>query len=1209
MTFGRLLLRNLLFHWRGNLAVLLGVAVGTAVLTGALLVSDSLRGSLRDRALDQLGWVEHALVGGRFFREELAASPGQLGVTRACPVLLLQGSASAAGSKTVDRVPRVTILGVPDGFWPDGQAPEGAEFWQSEQDGVVLNAALARDLGVAKGDSVVLHLQKTSLVPRESLLGRRTVGDVLDDWQVTVRGVLGDTGMSRFTLTPTPAAPRNAFVPLHALQAKVDQKGRANGLLAAGAEARMAQEQGHPVTEAEIEAGKVEDWLQQHLHAHLTLDDWGLVLHDPESRTRDLFARLDHNHDGRLTKNEYQRRAAGYFVQEADQNHDGILTRDEVLAFYRTHRGYLSLESRQMLLEPAVGDAARQAAGDMRLLAAPTLVYLANSISAGKESIPYSVVAALDPNLPPPLGPFLPPSVPSLKDNEIVLAGWDQSALHAKPGDAIALTYFEPEEGDQPREKTATFTLAGSVPMQGAADPDLSPEFPGITDKLDIRDWDPPFPYHNERITPRDERYWDEYRTTPKAYVTLAAGQKLWGSRFGNLTSVRVAPPAGPRFRGTDDMTPAAEAFRTRLLGHLEPEKGGFVFDPVRRRSLKASAGGVPFTGLFLGFSCFLIAAALLLVGLLFRLNLDRRAAEIGVLLAAGYRRGTLRLLLLGEGVVLAAVGALVGLAGAIGYAWLLLDFLRLRWLGGLDQSFLRLHLTENGGATFLIGYAAALVVSLLTIAWAVRVLGRVSPRALLSGETTDGEGRGPARPFWSVWIAAVGAVAGVACIVAGRWVQDVDMKALTFFGGGSLLLVAGLAAAWAWMRWPRKGHVGGHGSVALGQLGVRNASRHPVRSLLTAGLLASAAFLIVAVESFHRDPTQDFLDKNGGSGGFSLLAQTDVPVYQDLATPKGRDQLAFSDADSAALNDIPIASFRVRAGDDASCLNLYQPRRPRLLGVPHSLVERGGFRFADWSHDLLHGSDNPWQLLEQDLPGDAIPVFGESSAVQYMLNSGLGQDYQVPDENGRPVTLRFVGLLQDSVFQSELLMSEKNFLRLYPRQEGYQSFLVAAPPDRIPAVKEVLERNLADQGVAVESTRRRLEGYLAMQNTYLATFQALGGLGLLLGALGLAVVLLRSVWERRGELALLRALGFRERALGWLVLAENGFLLVLGLAVGAITALLAVLPHVLAGAGEVPWLRLFGLLGLVLVVGLAAAGLAMAATLRAPLLPALRRE
>ena len=72
MTLKRLRLRNLLYHWRGNLAVFLGVVVGTAVLTGALLVGDSLRGSLRERTLQRLGWVDEALIAPRFFRQELA---------------------------------------------------------------------------------------------------------------------------------------------------------------------------------------------------------------------------------------------------------------------------------------------------------------------------------------------------------------------------------------------------------------------------------------------------------------------------------------------------------------------------------------------------------------------------------------------------------------------------------------------------------------------------------------------------------------------------------------------------------------------------------------------------------------------------------------------------------------------------------------------------------------------------------------------------------------------------------------------------------------------------------------------------------------------------------------------------------------------------------------------------------------------------------
>ena len=132
------------------------------------------------------------------------------------------------------------------------------------------------------------------------------------------------------------------------------------------------------------------------------------------------------------------------------------------------------------------------------------------------------------------MGPFLPKGVYSLKDNEIVLAEWPGSPLTTKPGSAITLTYFPPEQHGEFKLNTAQFKLAGMIPMTGpAADPGLTPELPGVTDKTNIRDWNPPFPFDNRRIKPRDEQYWDKHRATPRAYVNLATGQKLWGSRFG----------------------------------------------------------------------------------------------------------------------------------------------------------------------------------------------------------------------------------------------------------------------------------------------------------------------------------------------------------------------------------------------------------------------------------------------------------------------------------------------------------------------------------------------------------------------------------------------------------------------------------------------------------------------------------------------------
>jgi ABC-type antimicrobial peptide transport system permease subunit len=151
------------------------------------------------------------------------------------------------------------------------------------------------------------------------------------------------------------------------------------------------------------------------------------------------------------------------------------------------------------------------------------------------------------------------------------------------------------------------------------------------------------------------------------------------------------------------------------------------------------------------------------------------------------------------------------------------------------------------------------------------------------------------------------------------------------------------------------------------------------------------------------------------------------------------------------------------------------------------------------------------------------------------------------------------------------------------------------------------LEERLSDFGFDVIPARERLAALLAVQNTYLATFQSLGALGLTLGTLGLAAVQLRSVQQRRGELALLRAAGFGRRRITALVLYEMTTLMVAGLSLGAAAALLAVGPQLWSGAASFPWLPLLEMLLAVIVCGVAAGTFAALAAVRAPLIAALR--
>jgi ABC-type lipoprotein release transport system permease subunit len=1183
MSWARLCLRNLWYHGRGNFAVFLGVVVGTTVLTGALLVGDSLRGSLRDLTLERLGWVDEALIAPRFFRESLARGLYEdNAVVRITPVILLKATAVAG----TNHARGITVIGVAPIFW-DGPLADQFRSTRKRRDEAWVNSTLAHDLGVTDAGSIILRLQKPSAVPREALLAKRDDRSTIDEWSLHVGKVLAPNDFGdRFNLRPEIEAPRTVFVPIEQLQERLGLEDRCNALLAAG--------DGPNLPAA--------------LRLRLDLEDWGLVLRSPEERVAELFRKLDRNRDYILQPREWRGKLAEAIVHAIDPKGEA-LSSAAVQQFYRKERNYLSLESRQLLIPPDIARKVAAAAEKTNLRSAPTLVYLANTIAAGGKEIPYSVVAALDPALAPPLGPFLPPGAKELGEDDIVLADWKQSPLprDMKPGETVTLSYFPPEHHGDLREQGHRFRFAGLVPLAGpSGDPDLTPEFPGITDKLEISKWDPPFPYDNSRIQPRDDRYWKDYRTTPKAYVALATGQKLWGSRFGDVTAFRLAPREG------NDLAAAEQAFRKELRAKLASEDQSFQFQPVKLRDLAASGGSSDFGMLFLGFSFFLIAAALLLVGLLFRLNLERRATEVGLLAAVGFRQRALQSLLLAEGAVVALLGTAVGTVVAIAYAELPLRLLEALWPGGALRTVLRPHPNSVSLST---GAGASFLVSILTIAWGTWAMGRVPPRALLAGQGHVEKISTPGRRRWGWLVVIVALLGAVALLAVSGQVHDPEMRAMTFFGSGSLLLTACLVAVAAWMRGTRHRTVSGHGWWSVARLGIRNAARNPGRSLLTCGLLAAAAFLLVAVEAFRRRADIDVYDLRGPSGGFSLVAESDLPVYLDLNSEDGRTQVlrhleqAYQDqklsedeikqrlkSAEELLEQTQFFALRVHAGDDVSCLNLYQPRQPRLLGVPESLINRGGFLFAATDRPTT----NPWLLLHA---GKLTNALGEKNTVEWILKSDIGKSIVLP--NGWWLDL--VGLLQDSVFQSSLLISEEEFLRMFPDHEGYNFFLIAPPRGREADVKQLLDTGLADRGLETTPVVDRIAAYMAVENMYLSTFQALGGLGLVLGSLGLAVVLLRGVWERRAELALLRALGYRRIAIGWLVLSENAFLLLLGLAAGTLSALAAVAPHLLGGG--VPWWELIAMLAAVIVVGLLAETVATASTLRAPLVPALRRE
>jgi ABC-type antimicrobial peptide transport system permease subunit len=719
------------------------------------------------------------------------------------------------------------------------------------------------------------------------------------------------------------------------------------------------------------------------------------------------------------------------------------------------------------------------------------------------------------------------------------------------------------------------------------------PEFPGVAKAESTQDWDTGFPLVY-KIRDKDEAYWRRYRGTPKAFITLAAGQAMWASRFGNLTAIRYEVPTNSFAQTYRDLV------YKNLLANLNPGDLGFHFEPVREQALRAADQAQDFGQLFIGFSIFLVVAALLLMAMLFQFSLEQRRAEVGTLLALGLRPRQVRRLLLGEGAMLALLGGIAGALAGVAYARAMLWALSTIWRDAIGNSVLHFYASAT---TIAIGFLSGVVVAVLTIWLTLRKQARQPARELLSGDAGDwktGTGR-VAR-----WIAGFTAVAG-ASLVAFAIAKGQTADAEAFFEAGSLLLIAGLAAASAWLaalQWRKTPQ-----RLSFGGLGVRGCARRRKRSIATIALLASGCFVIVSIGVFRLDANQDANKKSSGTGGFALVGQSALPVVQDLNAESGRE---FFGLNGKGLSGVFVVPFRVRDGDEASCLNLNRAQKPRLLGVkPEMLNSRFSFSEVIKGADIHQG----WNLLKRaqqgspSLGANEIPAVGDANSIQWALGKSVGDTLDYIDEHGHTFKLRLVGAVANSILQGNLIIDESEFVKKFPSESGYRFFLLDAPAAATPELSATLARALQDVGLELTPAVQRLNAFNAVENTYLGTFQILGGLGLLLGSAGLGIVVLRNVLERRGELGLLLAVGFRKRPVQWLVLAEHVALLGIGLGLGVISALVAVLPALLSPAHQLPYGSLAITLAAVLLNGLVWTWLATRVALRGNLLAALRNE
>lgn len=1094
----RLVLRSMLFHRRMHLGLFLGSLLTSAVLTGALLVGDSAKNTLRTIALARLGKTAFSLnANNRFFNQRLAPELRDHLQTKTTCALLMMGIAITQEPDGQNQIQanKVQVLGITDTFQTFADEPLPA----LQPDTVFINTKLADKLKIDVGSEISVRINRPGLLPRDALLSSKE-----DDSSVRVSckvgAILSDRQLGRFSLEANQNTPYSVFISMNTMQNKLGLDNLANIML-------VQDKDQETITQEQVDTA---------LTTVCQPEDLGITI----------------------------KVAPGTRIAQ--------------------------IHSTRVFLEPAFN----------KLVTSDTpgtLTYLVNSISSHKNehtiSTPYSFMTAISPSSNQTLSP-----IPlDMKDNEILINQWLADQINVTTGDPLIVAYYELTPANDLVEQKRTFFVKNIIPMPDLTDEkELFPNFPGLSDVENCANWNIGMPMDKKLLEDQPNiKYWETYRTIPKAYITLAAGQSMWSNRFGDLTTIRFSTTGN-----------TMDSIRARTTETITPSELGYYFTPIRQNAMTAVSNATDFGELFLSMSFFLILASLILTSMIFAFGIEQRSAETGVFIALGYQSGQIKILLMLEAGITALAGSIAGApAGALytrGILWSLANF----WSDAVAGSSISYY---PSASTMFAGPAAGLACAIITLVITLRRNLKLTAHQLLAGninqQTLLPTGR-PLKKWRGELFASTCAMLSAAGIIIFSFTAEHAKTAPAFFTAGALLLAGSIG----FLRIRLVQQAGYSHQMSFAAISLRNSARRPGRSLAVTALIACGCFLVFAVSSMKEDLSANSDKRWSGTGGFELIGESTLPM--------------------SITENINILPVRIHNGDDASCFNLNRALSPRLLGVnARKLAELQSFLPE-------HVSENIWELLDAELPDGQIPgIAGDANTAMWGLQKKTdfinGDALNYTDEHGQNIKIKLIGSLpvRLSILQGNVLISAKAFANHFPSEDGFRLFLIDTPNGQSKEWLTKLSRRYNRQGLDITTSIERLRDFYSVETAYLSIFLMLGGLGLVLGTAGMGIVVMRNIAERRSELAILRAVGYSRRQITAILTVEHLRLLILGIILGSVSALTAMIPSLLAPSVSIPWSTLGALAGGITISGASFITAACISATKNQIVDALRNE
>ena len=375
-------------------------------------------------------------------------------------------------------------------------------------------------------------------------------------------------------------------------------------------------------------------------------------------------------------------------------------------------------------------------------------------------------------------------------------------------------------------------------------------------------------------------------------------------------------------------------------------------------------------------------------------------------------------------------------------------------------------------------------------------------------------------------------------------------------------------------------------------------------RTGMALAMFSLVVFTLVVMGFIIAGFSSAFDDTRRTSGGF------DVSANVVLSNPIGDLEAALAAAGAldvanfeavGSLSGLPVKVRQVGVIEEEKDLKDWF-----ITGVNEAYVDTVTYKFQ-MKDERFVTDEAVWQALHTEPNVVIVSAFLVPSRSDFnvgdpdlFLFEGFYRDDEMLPEvyieafdfaEGTSVQLRVIGVLENAaLFASTMITSHASLAPLAPVEIPVLRYSIRlVDPTQADLVVAALEDAFAENGLRADALEELVRKQTLVNLTFNRLIQGFMALGLVIGIAALGVIAARSVVERRGQIGVLRAIGFQRNMVQLLFLMESSFIALLGIALGVALAsglsvgiIRSIGENVEGVRYEVPWMTI------VIVVGVA---------------------